>query len=173
MQYTVVLGTARINNVSQKVASTIYESLQSKSAAVELARVADCLQYGATVPPWGVGGADNTPSIWKEIVEKTDAFIFVLPEYNHSFPGEWKLLMDSLYTEYAGKTAYVVGVGGGQFAGARVMEHVMPVLVNFQFTVSPNRLHVGHVSKIFNESGEVIDEEFNKRLESFVEKVIL
>lgn len=171
MHITVVTGTARIDNVSQRVAQAVATAIRDHDVQVTEVAVGDLLEGTATVPPWGAGGADSVPTKWKEVVATTDRFVFVLPEYNHSFPGEWKLLMDSLFAEYKGKGAYVVAVGGGQFAGARVMEHVMPVLVNFQFAVANDRLHIAHASRTFPEDGSISDAPTAERVTAFAQSV--
>ncbi|MAZ30033.1 hypothetical protein CL655_01990 [bacterium] len=171
MHISVVLGTARVSNQSEHVAQAIVTALKAHTNAVSLVPVVEHVSSAVTVPPWGEGGADTVPTEWKAIVEKTDAFVFVLPEYNHSFPGEWKLLMDSLFGEYKGKRAYVAAVGGGQFAGARVMEHVMPVLVNFQFSVGNDRLHIANASKVFDRKGTLTDDATRDRIEKFASAI--
>ncbi len=172
MNITVVLGTARVGRVSEHVAKTIERLLTEAGGSVTYVDVKDHVQKAVTVPPWGEGGADEHPTKWKEIVSTTDAFVFVLPEYNHSYPGEWKLLMDTLFAEYADKRAYIVAVGGGVFAGARVMEHVLPLLVNYKFVLSAKRLHVGSASAQFDETGALVDEETAKRFAAFAADVV-
>lgn len=170
---TVVQGTARVDNMTQHVTNAITAELKvhNPSNTVVQTTVADHVKSAITVPPWGAGGADSEPTAWKQLVADTDTFIFVLPEYNHSFPGEWKILMDSLFVEYAGKKAYIAAVGGGQFAGARVMEHVLPVLINFKFVVGDSRLHVGFVAKSFDKQGTVVDMELADRIKKFAAAV--
>lgn len=170
MHVTIVNGTARTDSKSQHVARALYEALTTVGRTVELISVADHVSVAATIPPWGEGGADTHPTAWQRTVEATDVFIFVLPEYNHGYPGEWKLLMDRLYSEYAGKQAYVAAVGGGAFAGARVMEHVLPVLVNFKFTVGAARLHINAATAL-DESGTIVDPHVRERMTAFVEAV--
>ena len=170
MHITVLTGTARADNASQRVTRALADALTAHTDAVTTVAVGDVLTTAATLPPWGEGGADTNPTKWKEIVATTDRFVFVLPEYNHSYPGEWKLLMDSLFDEYKGKTAYVAAVSNGQFGGTRVMEHVLPVLVNFQFIVGNKRLHIAHVSDTVPEDGP-LETVTKERLEAFAKHV--
>ena len=118
----------------------------------------------------GVDGA-RMYSRWKKIVKKTDTFIFILPEYNHSFPGEWKLLVDSLYKEYSGKKAYVVGVSGGVFSGVRVSDHVKHVLIELNFNVQKLGLQIGNVKDAISQDGEVLDGALSERIQKFVDQV--
>lgn len=173
MHITILTGTSRTNSVSAQVAATLHRLLQAAASDpndIMLVGTSDCIQSPATIPPWAADGADHVPSVWAATVAKTDRFVFVIPEYNHGYPGEWKLLMDTLYSEYADKEVFVAAVGGGDFAGARVMEHVLPVLVNFKFDVRPERLHI-NAKTVFTESGDV-SETATERLAVFVDAVL-
>jgi NAD(P)H-dependent FMN reductase len=172
MHITILNGTARADNMSQYVTRAVATALRAHTEHVTETSVAEHVTAAVTVPPWGEGGADSVPTAWKELVATTDVFVFVLPEYNHSYPGEWKLLMDTLFAEYKGKRAYVVAVGGGQFAGARVMEHVLPVLVNFQLSIANERLHIAHASKTISRTGEVTDPDTRERLATWAATLV-
>ena len=168
---TIVTGTARQDNHSQQVAQALYAAGIEHAVDTTLTSVGEHIEKAETIPPWGSGGADTVPTTWKQLVQATDTFVFVLPEYNHSYPGEWKILMDSLYGEYTGKKVYIAAVGGGQFAGARVMEHVLPVLVNFKFVIGNERLHVTASAENFAADGSVTDEALANRIAKFMQAV--
>jgi NAD(P)H-dependent FMN reductase len=173
MNITIVLGTARKERKSERV----YIALQQIFADIDKVSVTavdvrDYVTLPETVPNWGVGGSNEVPTKWKEVVEKTDAFLFILPEYNHSFPGEWKILVDSLSSEYAGKAAYVVGVSAGAFAGARVSDHVKTVLIELNFTVSKMGLLIGSVGDALSQEGVIQDQALAERIEKFAQKVV-
>src|SRR5687767_14270132 len=50
---------------------------------------------------------------WAARVDVADAFVFVTPEYNHSFPGTLKNAIDYLHHEWQYKPAGLVSYGGG------------------------------------------------------------
>lgn len=62
------------------------------------------------------------------IIARGDAFVFVTPEYNHSFNAALKNALDHLNREWAGKPATIVSYGGVA-AGTRAAEALWPVLV--------------------------------------------
>ncbi|MEW9547291.1 NADPH-dependent FMN reductase [Nonomuraea sp. NPDC050783] len=63
---------------------------------------------------------------WAEKIASFDAFVFVTPEYNRSFPGVLKTAIDFLYAEWADKAAGFVGYGVN--GGVRAVEHLRQVL---------------------------------------------
>jgi len=64
---------------------------------------------------------------WSETVARADAFLFVTPEYNHSYPGALKNALDYLAAEWADKAAGIVSYGGVS-AGLRAATALKPVL---------------------------------------------
>jgi NAD(P)H-dependent FMN reductase len=64
---------------------------------------------------------------WSATVDRADAFVFVTPEYNHSFPASLKNALDYLNAEWADKAAALVSYGGVS-AGLRAATALKPVL---------------------------------------------
>ncbi len=64
---------------------------------------------------------------WSETVKRADAFVFVFPEHNHSFPASLKNALDFLFVEWAYKAAGLVSYGGVA-AGTRAATALRPVL---------------------------------------------
>lgn len=48
---------------------------------------------------------------WSKEMYNTDAFIFINPVYNHSYPGGFKIAMDHLYHEFSGKPLIIISQG--------------------------------------------------------------
>jgi NAD(P)H-dependent FMN reductase len=64
---------------------------------------------------------------WSATIARGDAFVFVTPEYNHSYPGSLKNALDYLSVEWADKAAGIVSYGGVS-AGLRAATALKPVL---------------------------------------------
>ena len=67
---------------------------------------------------------------WSATVSRADAFVFVTPEYNHSFPASLKNALDHLSAEWADKAAGLVSYG--VHGGVRAAEHLRLVLGEVQ-----------------------------------------
>ncbi|NTX51101.1 NADPH-dependent FMN reductase [Myxococcus sp. CA039A] len=63
---------------------------------------------------------------WAATVGAFDGFVFVTPEYNHSFPAALKNAIDFLYAEWNDKAAGFVSYGG--LGGVRAVEHLRTTL---------------------------------------------
>ena len=170
---TLVLGTARAERSSEAVTTALQNAFTAKGVTINFIDVKDHVKEAVTVPDWGTGGANEVPTQWQETVAASDSFVFVLPEYNHGYPGEWKLLIDSLGKQaYKGKKAYTVAVSAGSFAGVRLADHVLPVYVELNLQPMPNRLYIGSVKKAFGSNGEVTEETTQERIDAFVDTVV-
>jgi len=67
---------------------------------------------------------------WAAAVAQFDGFVFVTPEYNHSFPAALKNAIDYLYAEWNDKAAAFVSYG--LTGGTRAVEQLRLVLAEVQ-----------------------------------------
>lgn len=168
----VLLGTARTNRNSEKAAKFVHAELAKQDGVeTQLVDVAS-MGYSQTVPPWGEGGADEHPTEWKEIMTRADGLIIVTPEYNHGYPGELKMALDSLYDEYEKKPVGICGVSKGHFGGARVVDHIKQVLIEFKMVPARNAMYFSKIKEAFDEDGNPTDEKLAERLNKVFEEVL-
>jgi NAD(P)H-dependent FMN reductase len=70
--------------------------------------------------------AEPTGPHTTELLEMADGFIVVTPEYNHSYPGDLKILIDAHGTQWKHKPVTIVSYGG-MSGGLRAAEHLRAV----------------------------------------------
>lgn len=168
----VVLGTARTGRASGGVAKAIVDVIASlEGYSSELVDVKDHVSTAVTVPPWGEGGANDVPTAWQGIVQKSHALVLVIPEYNHSFPGELKLLLDSLWDDYVGKAVGLVGVSAGTLGAARVVDHIKPVLIELKLQPVKENVHISRVGDEIADNGTFASEETREHVIKMVEEI--
>lgn len=171
MNILVLLGTARKDNVSARVYDALVNELKDK-AELTLVQPSDVLTHVATARTKDLSATDSPLHKWQSQVEESDRIVMILPEYNHSFPGEWKMLVDALAPAVCkDKPVFLVTVSAGAFAGVRVADHVQPVLHTLGFNLQESKLHVAQVGEMYSKEG-TIDESALTRLKSFVEAVV-
>jgi len=83
-------------------------------------------------------------------VNEADALIFVVPEYNHSFPGLLKHVLDTNLKEYIHKAAGVCGVSAGPFGGVRMIQSLLPVLRELGLVTIFWDVYFGSAGKLFD-----------------------
>ena len=94
-----------------------------------------------------------------EFLITADKFIFVVAEYNGSFPGVLKMMIDNTDVKnvWPNKKALLVGVSTGRAGNLRGLEHLTSSLMHLKINVHPNRLPVSVVHTLLNEQEEIID----------------
>jgi NAD(P)H-dependent FMN reductase len=78
---------------------------------------------------------------WQRKLAELDGYIFVTAEYNHSIPGVLKNALDHAYAEYRRKPAAFVGYGG--VGGARAVEQLRLICIEFQLAPLRSAVHIG------------------------------
>lgn len=166
---TILLGTARSERRSEKVAQYLFKKIKdNEDIEVRLTDVKDYVTT-ATIPPW-----ENNPisEPWRRIVQDTDAFILVFPEYNHSFPGELKIVLDFELDKYMNKPVFMTGVSKSNFGGARAVESLLPVLAELGLRIVPFPLYFPNVADLFEKNESEIDEIYKEKIEKSLNKLI-
>lgn len=90
---------------------------------------------------------------WAARVEATDAFVFVTPEYNGSFPAILKNALDYVHHEWHYKPAGVVTYGGGLSAGFRGAQALGQVLSALYMLPIQEAVAIPFVKEHLDESG--------------------
>jgi NAD(P)H-dependent FMN reductase len=92
---------------------------------------------------------------WSEIVRRADAYVFVTPEYNHSFPASLKNALDHLYQEWNHKPAGLLSYGGVS-AGLRAATALKPVLSALRMVPATEAVSVPNFAQFLDDDGEFV-----------------
>lgn len=92
---------------------------------------------------------------YTEITEKADAFFIVTPEYNHSFPGSLKRMLDSELKNYIHKPVALAGASNGGWGGVRAVESLVPVVREMGLVATFAPLYFPRVQTQFNDDGSL------------------
>lgn len=108
---------------------------------------------------------------YTEITARADAFFVVTPEYNHSFPGSLKRMLDSELANYNHKPVAFAGVSDGNWGGTRAVESLVPAVRETGLVVMSWDVFFPYVQNIFNDDDHM-NEEFVSRYEKSVGKLM-
>lgn len=157
---TIIIGTNRKNSMSAKVAKLYSEIVASQvdttNVPVHVVSLEDLSFYESN---------DTLTKIEEEILIPTQKFIFVIPEYNGSFPGILKYFMDStrIQTCWWYKKALLVGIADGRSGNLRGTDHFTSILNYLKINVHYNKLTLPHISKEIDQNGQFINQSTNER----------
>jgi NAD(P)H-dependent FMN reductase len=104
------------------------------------------------------------------VVERADAFFIVTPEYNHSFPGSLKRMLDSELAHYNHKPVAIAGVSNGNWGGVRAVEQLCLAIRELGLVVMSWDMYFPHVQNIFNDDN-IMKNEHRERYEKQAAKL--
>ena len=117
-------------------------------------------------------GEEMKDPAFSEKVQRCDALILVVPEYNHGYPGLLKHALDMNLKEYIHKAVGICGVSAGPFGGSRVIENLLPVMRELGLVTIFEDVNFSNVKDVFDEGGALKEEKFVKRVNKFLDELI-
>ncbi|MCX8035176.1 MAG: NAD(P)H-dependent oxidoreductase [Candidatus Dojkabacteria bacterium] len=166
----ILLGTTRLGRQSEKVYKYISELLEHKfSEEVEIF-LFDIRFLFSQFDKNNFSFNKEAIEKYQDFIKKIDGLILISPEYNHSFPGELKMVLDLEYQIYRNKPVIVVGVSSGPIGGARMCESLIPVLRTIGFRVYQYDILFPNINNYnFEDSRE--EERLLKQLKDFIHTI--
>ncbi|SFS52839.1 NAD(P)H-dependent oxidoreductase [Paenibacillus sp. 453mf] len=132
LKIAIVTGSTRPGRVNVDVAKWVYNlTKERKDAEFEIVDIADYNLPMLDEPmPSSTGQqyVHEHTKAWSKKIKSFDAYIFVVPEYNHGLSGALKNAIDFLTPEWYNKAAAFVSYGG--VGGVRAVEHLRNVLAS-------------------------------------------
>jgi len=162
-----VLGTARQGRQSEHVASFVFEQTK-KRAGVET----ELIDVRALPMRLDDAGEQMKDPAFASTIERCDGLIIITPEYNHGYPGLLKHALDMNLKEYIHKAVGICGVSAGPFGGARAIENLLPVMRELGLVTIFEDVNFGNVGTLFDERGNLLDQNFIRRVDSFLNELI-
>src|SRR6266513_3550546 len=164
----VILGTSRQGRASEYAAHFIVDHVaKSHDMRTDLIDIRNIRLYIDDA-----GEAIKDPKFSKT-VNDADALVFVVPEYNHSFPGLLKHVLDTNLKEYIHKAAGVCGVSAGPFGGVRMIQSLLPVLRELGLVTIFSDVYFGNAGKLFDPAtGAIADPAYTGRVDKFLNELV-
>jgi NAD(P)H-dependent FMN reductase len=163
----VMLGTARQGRRSEHVANFVFAEVQ-KRAGVET-QLIDVRELPLKLDDAGEQIKDPN---FSATITRADALVLVVPEYNHGYPGLLKHALDTNLEEYIHKAVGICGVSAGPLGGARRIENLLPVMRELGLVTIFNDVNFGSVQKLFDDDGKLLDENYTRRVDQFLQELI-
>jgi NAD(P)H-dependent FMN reductase len=83
-----------------------------------------------------------------------------------------KHALDMCLKEYVHKAVGICGVSGGPFGGARVIEGLLPVMRELGLVMIFEDVNFGKIGTLFDERGNLLDENYIRRVDKFLDELI-
>ena len=110
----------------------------------------------------------------KEYLLPAEKFLFIMPEYNASFPGILKLMIDNSDVKKCWwyKKAALVGVSDGRAGNLRGIEHMTSILHYLKVNVLYDKVLLSRINEEVDNNGKLIKPEtvalVNQQIDAFL-----
>ena len=163
---TIIAGTNRKGSNTKKVAEAYNKILLSKNIEAKILGLDEADVYQRN---------DAFAAMENEYLLAAEKLIIVMPEYNGSFPGVLKLMIDNTDVKnvWPNKKILLVGVSTGRAGNLRGMEHLTGVLLYLKANVHHNRLPISVVHTLINENSILSDESTISTINTQIDEFLL
>jgi len=156
MLIQIVIGTTRPGRFSEGVAEWVAGRLSAHPGVeVELIDLRDhMLPFFTGDPPAKVPRAypDDAVARLGQALDRADGYVLLVAEYNHGYPAVLKNAMDWTFVEWRRKP--VSFVGWGNVGGARAIEQLRQVSVEYEMAPLRHAVHILPTQMIAANQGE-------------------
>ncbi|MCC7507254.1 MAG: NAD(P)H-dependent oxidoreductase [Saprospiraceae bacterium] len=170
MHITILSASTRLNRQSHRVALALKQFIEAQGE--HSAEILDLAAYRFPVleevlhrhpaPPEGLAE-------FADKVRRSDAHIFVSPEYNGSYTAALKNAVDYLKEgEFSKKVIGIATATTGMLGGIRAALAMQQLVLAISGIPIPQMLTVGNLPQRFDENGALLDPVFEKNMRNFL-----
>lgn len=169
---TIISATNRPGSSTLKVAKYYQKQLKEKGIDAGLLSLAQLPANLIESDLYGKRSAEFEPI--QQIITQTTKFLFIIPEYNGSFPGVLKVFIDacSFPESFYEKKAALTGISSGKYGNIRGIDHFTGVCHYLHLNVMSLKLHIASINKEFDENGNFFKEDTlqftNEQIDKFI-----
>lgn len=141
---TIISGTNRKDNVTRKVASEYQRFLKEKQFDSEVLFLDEVNMTERN---------DEFSLAEEKFLISAEKFIIISPEYNGSYPGILKLMIDNSNISQCWwhKKVLLTGISTGRAGNLRGMEHLTGSLLHMKMQVHHNRLPISVINTLMKD----------------------
>ncbi|CAN5376261.1 NAD(P)H-dependent oxidoreductase [soil metagenome] len=99
---------------------------------------------------------------YTDITNRADGFFVVSPEYNHSFPGSLKRMLDSELKNYIHKPVAFAGASSGQWGGVRGIEALVSTVRELGLVSTFTDMQFPKIQDLFDDDGVLLNESYRE-----------
>lgn len=169
----IVCGTNRNDSVSYQISRLYQAELNKKNCPNELIDLSDLPNDFAFTALYEQAGKNEDFNHFRELMAKTKKFVFVVPEYNGSFPGVLKTFIDGLKfpDSFKGKKCAMVGISSGIQGAGLALSHLTDIFHYCGMEVLSLKPKFSHIEKNFD-GKNITNPLYSQLLEEQMDKLI-
>jgi chromate reductase len=170
---TIISGTNREGSYTLKLSQYYQRQLSAKGYPSTLLSLTELPNNIIRTDMYGQRNEALQPI--QDIITATSKFLFIIPEYNGSFPGILKMFIDTCKfpDSFYGKKAALVGLSSGKYGNIRGIDHFTGVCHYVNLYVMPLRIHIPFIHKELDEEGNLFKDDTlrftNQQIDRFID----
>ncbi|MBL6445519.1 NAD(P)H-dependent oxidoreductase [Fulvivirga sp. 29W222] len=169
----IVCGTNRVDSVSSQIAKiyqAILNELDVENEIIDLTELPHDFAFSALYNNAGKNEAFNH---FRELMAENKKFVFIVPEYNGSFPGVLKAFIDGLKfpDSFRDKKCALVGLSSGIQGAGLALSHLTDIFHYCGMHVLALKPKLSHIEQHFKE-GTIINELYMTLLQDQAKKLL-
>ena len=166
----VIVGSVRSDRHGIKVARWIEQQLKNRSHDVSLIDpmvlnlpLLDRMYKEMQDPPFKIKELQG-------IIKNADGYIPITPEYNHSTSSALKNTLDYFLEEYFFKPSAIVSYSVGPFGGINAAQQLRIIFAELGAPSISSSLPISKVNTAFGNDGKLLDENYERRANRFLDE---
>lgn len=176
---TIISGSNRKNNKTLHFAKYAFEKLRLEAEGE--VRFLDLSELEGNVVYENMYKDSDQPKLIQHIQDTyfipSTKFWFFIPEYNGSYPGIVKLLLDAMSVReykpsFADKKACITGIASGRAGNLRGMDHLAEVLNHLGIHVHPNKNPISSIFKLLNAEDNSLNQDTEETIQKQVRQIL-
>ncbi|WP_299820906.1 NAD(P)H-dependent oxidoreductase [uncultured Pontibacter sp.] len=170
---TLLSGTNRPASNSRAVVDMYAKLLEARGISYQILDLADLPGDFTTSALYDNVGKNEKFNKLSSLIAASDKFVFVVPEYNSSFPGVLKAFIDGLDypNTFRDKKGALIGISSGMQGSGLSLSHLTDILNYLGMHVMAMKPKFAHIEKNFDGS-KLTNELYQELLEQHVEQFI-
>lgn len=127
---TIIVGTNRKESISQKIAMQYADVLEEKNVKYTILNLRELPSDYLASALYENVGKNKEFNLVRNLMNRSEKFVFVIPEYNGSFPGVLKAFIDGLDRAKAltDKKCALIGLSAGDQGAGLALSHFADIL---------------------------------------------
>ncbi|OKL40209.1 NADPH-dependent FMN reductase [Pontibacter flavimaris] len=170
---TLISGTNRPLSYSRAILDLYAGKLAQHGVAYQILDLADLPADFTVSALYDNTGKNEAFNKLSSLIAASDKFVFVVPEYNSSFPGVLKAFIDGLSypNTFKDKKGALIGLSSGMQGSGLALSHLSDVLNYLGMHVMAMRLKMAHIEKNFD-GKQISNKLYQELLEQHVEQLL-
>jgi NAD(P)H-dependent FMN reductase len=170
---TIISSTNRKNSVSLKLANLYKDLLEKRNQEAQIIRLCELPTDFTETALYDRAGKNEAFNKFRDLMLEAKKMVFIVPEYNGSFPGVLKAFIDGLVFPhtFTDKKAALVGLSSGAQGAGLALSHLTDIFNYCGMHVLAQKPKLSRIEENLTENN--LSELYHSLLEEQIDKLLV